>query len=73
MHKIKLNATHTHAGEVHFAGHVIEVDETTAMWLIELGVGKPADGDVDTPDIVSDNQDETSVPPETKPQRKAKE
>ena len=35
MHKIKLNATHTHAGEVHFAGSTIEVDEHTARWLAD--------------------------------------
>lgn len=42
MHKIELLKTHTHANEVHFAGSVIEVDETTATWLIERGVGKSA-------------------------------
>lgn len=42
MHRIELLMTHTHANEVHFAGHVIEVDEITARWLIEKGVGKPA-------------------------------
>ena len=43
MYRIELLKTHTHASEVHFSGSIIEVDETTATWLIEHGVGKLAD------------------------------
>lgn len=70
MHRIELLKTHTHAHEVHFAGHVIEVDEATAKWLIERGVGKPADAATDTP---QEDGAATDAAPETKPQRKAKE
>ena len=40
MSRIELLKTHTHANEVHFAGHVIDVDEITARWLIENGTGR---------------------------------
>lgn len=50
MHRIELIKTHTHAGKVHCAGSVIAVDEITANWLIERGVGQRADpGSADTP------------------------
>lgn len=70
MHRIELLKTHTHAHEVHFAGHVIEVDEVTAKWLIERGVGRPADAAADTP---PEDGAATGTAPETKPQHKAKE
>jgi len=69
MPKIKLNFTHTHAGVVYPAGHVIDVDGHTAHWIIKNGVGK----------IVNDSQavQETAAGAadilETKPKRKAKE
>lgn len=68
MHKIALLKTHTHANRVYFAGHVIEVDEHTARWLIERGVGKPADA-------ASPPQEGAAAgtAPETNHQRKAKE
>lgn len=66
MHKIKLTATHTHAGEVYFAGDVIDVDETTARWLIEHGVGQPENGGANT-------SADDSEKPSTKSQPKAKE
>lgn len=48
MYRIELLKTHTHASEVHFSGSIIEVDETTATWLIEHGVGKSADAPINT-------------------------
>ena len=69
MHRIELLTTHTHANEVHFAGHVIDVDEITARWLIEKGVGKP----VDDSQGVQETAVDTAVIPETQSQRKAKE
>lgn len=69
MHRIELLMTHTHANEVHFAGHVIDVDEITARWLIEKGVGKPADDS----QAVQETAVGTSVTPETQSQRKEKE
>jgi|GEM_PF-4863307 len=41
MPKIELKVTHTHAGAVYAAGHVLEVDEHTARWLVERGIGTP--------------------------------
>lgn len=69
MFRIKLLKTHTHANEVHFAGHVIEVDDISARWLIERGVGKPVD---DSP-VVQATAVGTATVPETQFQRKAKE
>ena len=69
MHRIELLKTHTHANEVHFAGHVIDVDEITARRLIEKGVGKP----VDDSQGVQETAVDTAVIPETQSQRKAKE
>ncbi len=70
MFRIQLLKTHTHANEVHFAGHVIEVDEVTARWLIERGVGKPSDAAAGTP---PDEGAATGTASETQSQRKAKE
>ena len=69
MHRIELLMTHTHANEVHFAGHVIEVDEISARWLIERGVGKPVD---DSP-VVQETAVGTAVIHQPQSQRKAKE
>ena len=67
MHRIELLMTHTHAKEVHFAGHVIDVDEITARWLIEKGVGKPAD------DSQAVQETAAAVIPEIQSHRKEKE
>ena len=40
MPQIELLKLHTHAGVEQGAGSVIDVDETTANWLIEHGVGQ---------------------------------
>jgi hypothetical protein len=69
MPKIELKVTHTHAGTVYPAGHVIEVDEHTSRWLIERGVGKPVD---DSP-VVQEAAVGTATVAETQSQRKAKE
>ena len=69
MHRIELLMTHTHANEVHFAGHVIDVAETTARWLIERGVGKP----VDDSQAVQETAVGTAVIHQPHSQRKAKE
>ncbi|SFM13074.1 DUF7210 family protein [Nitrosomonas communis] len=72
MYRIKLLKTHTHEGQVHFAGHVLEVDEMTASWLIKHNVGKVADEIASSP---SEEQASSSVeaPAKTKPNRKIKE
>ena len=40
MPQIELLKIHTHAGVEQGAGSVIDVDELTAHWLIEHGVGQ---------------------------------
>ena len=42
MPQIELLKNHTHAGVEHVAGAVIDVDDSTAHWLIEHGVGQAA-------------------------------
>ena len=42
MPQIELLKIHTHAGVEQGAGSVIDVDECTAQWLIEHGVGQAA-------------------------------
>lgn len=66
MYRIKLLKTHTHAGEMHFAGSVLEVDELTASWLIQNGVGQAAGEAANT--AVKE-----PATPKTKPNRKIKE
>ena len=39
--RVVLNRPHTHAGQRHAAGAVIDVDVTTADWLVSHGVAKP--------------------------------
>lgn len=38
--QIELLKIHTHAGVEHGVGTVIDVDDSTANWLIEHGVGQ---------------------------------
>ena len=45
MPKLRLKVTHTHAGVAYPAGHVIDVDEHAARWLIERDIGTPASRD----------------------------
>ena len=40
MPQIELLKRHTHAGVAQRAGSVIDVDELSAQWLIEHGVGQ---------------------------------
>ena len=42
MPQIELLKIHTHAGVEHGAGSVIDVDDSTANWLIEHAVGQAA-------------------------------
>lgn len=66
MYRIALLKTHTHAGQVHFPGHLLEVDEMTANWLIQHGVGQAAGEAANT--AVNE-----PAAPKTKPNRKVKE
>ena len=72
MYRIELLKTHTHASEVHFAGSIIEVDETTASWLIQYGVGKAVD-EIASPTSEDLASPSTNVAAKTKPNRKVKE
>jgi len=69
MPKIKLNVTHTHAGVVYPAGHVIDVNAHTARWIINKGVGKI----VDDSQAVQETDAGTADIRETKSKRKPKE
>lgn len=40
--QLKLKVTHTHAGVAYPAGHVIDVDEHTARWLMNNHIAEPA-------------------------------
>ena len=71
MYRIELLKTHTHASEVHFSGSIIEVDETTASWLIQHGVGKLAD--VDNEAETMDPAPSIDIAPGIKTNRKVKE
>ncbi|BCB28166.1 hypothetical protein SKTS_30520 [Sulfurimicrobium lacus] len=42
MSQIELLKIHTHAGVEHDVGTIIDVDDGTANWLIEHGVGQAA-------------------------------
>lgn len=72
MYRIELLNTHTHANEVHFKGAVIEVDEATATWLLERGIGRVAPA-APVAAIPEPRSAETPAASDTKPNRKAKE
>jgi hypothetical protein len=46
MPKVKLKVTHTHAGVAYPAGHILDVDERAARWLVGQGIAVPADGEL---------------------------
>lgn len=66
MPRIELKLTHTHAGTVYPAGHVIEADEHTARWLIEHGVARAA---IATPNPVLDGMVDFPAAPAPKPNK----
>ncbi len=47
MPKLRLKVTHTHAGVAYPSGHVIEVDDHTARWLIDQQIGVIETGDTE--------------------------
>lgn len=47
---IELLKPHTHSGTTLAPGHQLDLDEATALWLIEVGVAK-ATADLDEPPI----------------------
>lgn len=40
--KIMLTAPHTHAGQQYQAGETLELDESSAQFIVKMGVGKIA-------------------------------
>lgn len=40
--KIILTAPHTHAGQQYQAGETLELDESSAQFIVKMGVGKVA-------------------------------
>ena len=69
MTRIELLHTHTHRNAVYPPGSVITVDETTARWLIERGIGKP----VAESEGTAPPEAPSPVTPDHKPSRKPKE
>ncbi|MEW6415826.1 MAG: hypothetical protein AB1482_11285 [Pseudomonadota bacterium] len=57
MPKLKLKVTHTHAGVAYPAGHVIDVDEHAARWLIDQRIAEPV---THRPELASDAPDATA-------------
>ena len=49
MPKLRLKVTHTHGGVAYPPGHVIDVDDHTARWLIDQKIGERAIGTLGTP------------------------
>ena len=49
MPKLRLKVTHTHGGVAYLSGHVIDVDDHTARWLIDQKIGERAIGTFGTP------------------------
>ncbi len=74
MTRIALLHTHTHRNAVYPPGSLITVDETTARWLIERGIGKPVAESEDTAAPQAAPPEAPSpVTPDHKPPRKPKE
>ncbi len=44
MPKLRLKVTHTHGGVAYPPGHVIDVDDHNARWLIDQKIGERAIG-----------------------------
>lgn len=66
MPKLRLKVTHTHGGVAYPPGHVIDVDDHTARWLIDQKIGERAIGTPGTP-ANSDLPPEPEVPPARTP------
>ena len=49
MPKLRLKVTHTHGGVAYPPGHVIDVDDHTARWLIDQKIGERAIEPTGTP------------------------
>ncbi|WP_233113993.1 DUF7210 family protein [Aggregatibacter actinomycetemcomitans] len=41
--KVILTAAHTHAGKQYQAGDVLELDQSSAQFIVRVGVGKQVD------------------------------
>jgi hypothetical protein len=74
MTRIELLHTHTHRNAVYPPGSHITVDETTARWLIERGIGRPvADSTSSPPSEAATPSAPSPSFPDHKPSRKPKE
>jgi hypothetical protein len=56
MH-IELLKPHTHAGQRHATGVRLDLNETSARWLIAQGVARPATPDAPAPSLKSSRRD----------------
>lgn len=52
MPKLRLKVTHTHDGVAYPPGHVIDVDDHTAHWLIDQKIGEHAIGTQANSDVL---------------------
>lgn len=52
MPALQLTAPHTHAGVRYPAGHVLDVDTSTARWLLDQGIAVPLDSPAEPPSAV---------------------
>ena len=52
MPKLRLMVTHTHGGVAYPPGHVIDVDDHTARWLIDQQIGERAIGSTANSDVL---------------------
>lgn len=57
--KVELLAEHTHAGQVYPSGHVLDLPEPQALWLIDIGAAKASQPQ-------NDQADPTQRPPKPK-------
>ena len=74
MTRIELLHTHTHRNAVYPPGSVITVDETTARWLIDRGIGKPvAEPESTASQGTASPEMTTPATTDLKPTRKPKE
>ena len=70
MPAIKLLRTHTHSGVAYFPGAVIEVDENSARWIVQHGIGIVAREDpVPVADPISDRIPDSVPTPLPEPRR----
>ena len=67
MPKLRLKVTHTHGGVAYSPGHVIDVDDHTARWLIDQKIGERDIGTTANSDVLPVHEAPTARTPRTPP------